>query len=97
MTTVEGCTYVLDYFKGEKDTNLLRGNASTLIHTGLNHPNLIAVVVIGHDAALYVNMQLITHAGNIDYSPDSAIGLAAQDQTNPTEVVFNDAKVWSFA
>ncbi len=89
-------SYVLDYFKGEQGTNLLKGNANTLIHTGLNQPNVVAVVVIGHDAALYVNMQLITHATNIIDSPDSAIGLAAQDKSNSTEVVFNNAKVWSF-
>ena len=89
-------SYVLDYFKGEQGTNLLKGNASTLIHTGLNHPNLIAVVLTGQQAALYVNMQLITDVTSLHYSPGGAIGLAAQDKSNPTEVVFNDAKVWAF-
>ena len=89
-------SYVLDYFKGEKGTNLLKGNAPTLIHTGLNQPNLIAVVVIGGNVGLYVNMQFVVRASNIVHSPDSAIGLGAQNQSKPTEVVFNDAKVWTF-
>jgi len=36
-----------------------------------------------------------TRASNIDYSQGGVVGLAAQDRTRPSEVVFNDAKIWS--
>ncbi|TMD57394.1 MAG: hypothetical protein E6I93_02765 [Chloroflexi bacterium] len=87
-------SYILDHFKGEEATILLKGDASTLIHTGFNQPNLVAVVLTGNNVDLYVNMQLIVHASNIDYSQGGVVGLAAQDRTRPTEVVFNDAKIW---
>lgn len=88
-------SYILDSFKGENATILLKGDASTLIHTGLNSPNLVAVVLIGSNVDLYVNRHWIVRASNIVGSPDCLIGLAAQDRTNHTEVVFNDAMIWS--
>jgi hypothetical protein len=88
-------SYVLDYFRGEDGTNILKGNASALVHLGLNHPNVIGVSVMGSHVDLYVNMQLLIHLSVPGYFPNGSIGLAAQDKISPTEVVFHDAKVWS--
>lgn len=88
-------SYVLDHFIGEKGTVLLKGDASMLVHTGLNSPNTVAVAVLGSSADLYINRQLLVHVSNINFSPGCAVGLAAQDRATQTEVVFNDAKVWA--
>jgi len=88
-------SYVLDFFRGEDGTNILKGNASALIHMGLNHPNVIGVSVMGSHVDLYINMQLLIHISIPGYFPNGSIGLAAQDKISPTEVVFHDAKVWS--
>ena len=88
-------SYILDSFNGENATILLKGDASAFVHTGLNVSNLVAVVLTGSNVDLYVNMHWIVRAGNIVASPDCLIGLAAQDRTNHTEVVFNDAMLWA--
>lgn len=88
-------SYILDSFKGENATILLKGHASTFIRTGLNAPNVVAVVLAGGAVDLYVNKHWIARASNIIVSPGYLVGLAAQDRTNSTEVVFNDAMIWS--
>ena len=88
-------SYVLDFFRGEDGTNILKGNASSLIHLGLNRPNLLGVSVMGNHVDLYINMQLLLHVNIAGYFAGSSIGMAAQDKISPTEVVFHDAKVWS--
>ncbi len=88
-------SYVLDFFRGEDGTNILKGNASSLIHQGLNRPNLLGVSVMGNHVDLYINMQLLLHVNITGYFSGSSIGMAAQDKISPTEVVFHDAKVWS--
>jgi hypothetical protein len=88
-------SYVLDFFRGDDGTNILKGSASALIHMGLNRPNVIGVSVMGSYIDLYINMQWLLHVSISGYFPDGSIGLAAQDKISPTEVVFHDAKVWS--
>ena len=88
-------SYVLDFFRGEDGTNILKGKASDLIHLGLNQPNLLGVSVMGNHIDLYINMQLLLHVNIAGYFSGSSIGMAAQDKISPTEVVFHDAKVWS--
>lgn len=88
-------SYVLDFFRGEDGTNILKGDASNLIHLGLNQPNLLGVAVMGSRVDLYINMQLLVHVSVAGYFSGSSIGMAAQDKISPTEVVFHDAKVWS--
>lgn len=64
------------------------------MNTDLNAINVVAVVAIGRHIDLYVNMHHIASLSGISYS-NSEIGLAAQENTNPTEVVFSNAKVWT--
>jgi hypothetical protein len=71
----------------------IKQGTSSAIQKGLNRPNLLAVVAIGNKFDLYVNNQ------HIDTVADSAlsagkIGLAAEEVSNPTDVIFNNAMVW---
>lgn len=74
--------------------DVLRSGASTAIHAGLNQSNLIAVVARGSNFKLYVNQQLIA-AVNDDIYSYGGIGLVAAYFSGPTEVIFNDVKVWT--
>ncbi|HVB22084.1 MAG TPA: serine/threonine-protein kinase [Ktedonobacteraceae bacterium] len=65
------------------------------IHSGLNQPNLLAVVANNNNIDLYVNHQLITRVIGNTYS-QGQIGVAADNDNSPTEVIFSNAKVWTF-
>jgi hypothetical protein len=73
----------------------LRSSSSTAINTGLNQSNLVAVVASGSTIDLYVNSQKIDSVIDSSYS-QGQIGVAASDVNSPTEVVFSNAKVWTF-
>jgi eukaryotic-like serine/threonine-protein kinase len=73
--------------------NVIKQGASSAIQKGLGRPNLLAVVALGNKFDLYVNNQ------RIDTVTDGAlssgqIGLAAEEVSNPTDVMFNNAMVW---
>jgi len=79
--------------KSGNDTRLLQGGHLLAFKTGLNKPNLITIIARGSDFYLYVNKQFITHAEDSTYS-SGQVGLSAGDLTSPTDVVYNDAKIW---
>ena len=67
---------------------------SSAIHSGLNQPNILAVVVQGNTYNLYANGQ------NIDTFTDStfthgSVGVMALDLTSPTVVDYTNALVWT--
>jgi serine/threonine protein kinase len=64
------------------------------IHTGLNQPNVVAVVANNDSISLYVNHQFITSVLDNTYS-QGQIGVAADNDNSPTTVVFRNAKVWT--
>lgn len=68
--------------------------SSPSIHTGLNQPNLIAVVANGSNITLYVNHRQIAQVSDGTYS-QGQIGVFAEDEGQQTEVVFSNAKVWA--
>ncbi len=72
---------------------LARG-ITRFVHTGLNIANVLAVVARGGTFDLYVNNQFIDSTSNNIYS-SGQIGLAAAYVTEPTEVAFSDARVWT--
>ena len=81
------------------DTNgsnaqLLAQGSSSAIHTGLNHPNKIAVIANESNLSFYVDQQFIVSIKDTTYQSGS-IGVFADAQTNPTEVAFSSAKVWT--
>ncbi len=67
---------------------------STAIATGLNQTNVLAIVAQGSTLDLYVNNQKIDSVSDGTYS-HGQIALAADAFNDPTEVAFNNAKVWT--
>ena len=76
------------------NAQLLAQGSSSAIHTGLNHPNKIAVIANESNLSFYVDQQFIVSIKDTTYQSGS-IGVFADDQTNPTEVAFSNAKVWT--
>jgi serine/threonine protein kinase len=71
----------------------LTSGSSPAIKTGLNQTNLLTVVAKGSSISLYVNKQFIANVHD-SLSNSGSIGMMAVDFTNPTDVAFNNAKVW---
>jgi len=74
-------------------TSLSRGSSGA-INQGLNQTNVVTVVVKGNTITLYVNQQEIDSLTDNTFS-HGPIGVIAYDITNPTEVAYNNAKVWT--
>ena len=66
---------------------------SPAITTGLNAPNLIAVVARGSSIQIYVNMQLVTQASDSSVGHGN-LGVVAQDVNASTDVAFSNAQAW---
>src|SRR6266566_4258181 len=64
-------------------------------HLGLNQTNVLAVVADGHSITLYVNSQQIASINDSSYDRGQ-IGVIAYPYSDPTEVVYTNAKVWTF-
>jgi len=62
-------------------------------HTGAGQSNLVAVKVEGNEITFYDNYHFIMTVTYYDFS-HGQIGFEASSYTDPTEVVFTDAKVW---
>ena len=77
------------------ETKIFLQSSSPNIHTGLGQSNLTAVVANNDSISLYANNQLINSVQDSTYS-QGQIGLEADNNNSPTEVVFSNAKVWTF-
>lgn len=62
------------------------------IRSGLN---VIAVVANNTAMSMYINQQFVTTIQDSTYS-HGQIGVAVDSNTDPTEVMFSNAKVWTF-
>jgi hypothetical protein len=62
-------------------------------HAGAAQSNLIAVKAQGDTITFYNNYHFITTVTYYDFSKGQ-IGFEASSNTNPTELVFTNAKVW---
>nr|HET6904673.1 hypothetical protein [Ktedonobacteraceae bacterium] len=90
-------TFSLFYFSGfgQSGTWVLTPQNTSIINTGLNQSNLIAVVANNNNFDLYVNSQKIDSVVDDAYN-HGEIGVIADPLSNsPTEVVYSNAKVWS--
>jgi Domain of Unknown Function (DUF1080) len=87
-------SYSLDMVNGSGGSTLKQG-WSAAIKQGLSQANLIGVVAQGNTMTLYVNHQEILSAIDGTYN-HGEIGLYAVVYTQPTEVAFSDARVWTF-
>jgi hypothetical protein len=87
-------TYALEIYDNDISTGVVKQGSSPAIKTGLNQTNLMAVVANGNQIDLYVNMQHIDSITDSTYS-SGQIGVVAEDITNPTDVAFSNAQVWT--
>ncbi|GAC1383913.1 MAG: hypothetical protein NVSMB33_12110 [Ktedonobacteraceae bacterium] len=76
-------------------TGIIASGTSTAIKKGLNQPNLILVVAHGSTITVLVNMQPVTAVSDSTYS-QGEIGVVAENTGDPTEVVFSNAKAWTY-
>ena len=91
-------TYELILYTDSSHAKTLRNiTLSAAIHRGLNQTNLIAVGANGNIITLYINHQQLVSVNDSTYS-HGQIGLVAAPfagSVDPTEVAFNNAKVWT--
>jgi hypothetical protein len=83
-----GAYYVYDY-----GGFALAHDSSPAINRGLNQTNLVAAVVHGTIIELYVNHQRVAVVGSRAHT-HGEIGVIVTGSTDPTEVIFQNAKVW---
>lgn len=70
-------------------------SGNPVILKGLNQTNMIAVVANGNNIDLWVNKNHVSSV--VDAANQvGAIGFAANDILNPTQVAFRNVKVWTF-
>ena len=83
-------------FAGQNNAQVIRQHVSnSAISRGLGGANLVAVVANGSILSLYVNNQQIDSLTDPTYSQGQIGVLAENDTSNPTEVVFSNARVWT--
>lgn len=85
--------YSLSLVNGSS-TNPLANGKNLAIKQGLNQINLIAVIAQGNTIKAYVNHQQIASVTDSTFSTGK-IGIMANPISNPTEVIFSNAKVWT--
>jgi hypothetical protein len=73
----------------------LAGGSSAAIVTGLNQTNTIAVVAQGSTLTIYINKQKLSSVTDSSFT-HGQIGLFADASNNPTDVAFNNAKLWTY-
>jgi hypothetical protein len=77
------------------DQLLKSGNAPSIIKSGLNQPNLVAVVASGNNLYLYVNQKFLAQVNDNTYK-SGQIGVFGGDFTSKSaDVAFTHAQVWS--
>ncbi len=89
--------YALVVYNGVSDNIRTSGNVSdtnTPFNTGLAQANLLGVVAMNSQITLYVNHQSVATLTDTTYS-QGEVGVAVFENTNPTEAVFTNAKVWT--
>jgi eukaryotic-like serine/threonine-protein kinase len=93
---VEGI-YVLSQYVDNVGSHSKILSRSFCLHCnlGLNQTNVLAVVANGHGITLYVNSQQIASINDSSYDRGQ-IGVIAYPYSDPTEVVYTNAKVWTF-
>jgi hypothetical protein len=101
-------TFYAFYVTADGKYSLIRGQSTTTtqtlvgltsssaIHRGLGQTNTLAVVAQGNTITLYVNRQPVNTVSDGTYSHGQIALIAAANVTSghPTEVAYNNAKVW---
>ncbi|MBV9228165.1 MAG: serine/threonine protein kinase [Chloroflexi bacterium] len=75
-----------------------KGQAPSFITgNGVDRFNLLAIVGNKDKLTFYVNLRPVFSISGINYDPMGALGLIARDDGSPTDVVFQNVKVWQFS
>jgi eukaryotic-like serine/threonine-protein kinase len=90
-----GSYKLLRFTSQNTSTPLLQQVSSPFIHRGLGQINTMAVVANGNNLMLFVNHSSLGTVPDTLYSKQGQIGVAADNDTSPTEVIFSNAKVWT--
>jgi zinc-ribbon domain len=90
----DGSYNLFDYRNLNGDSSLLANASSAAIKSGLNQPNVLAVMAQGSTLTLYVNRQKITSVTNNAYN-QGQVGMVADSNNNTTGVVFSNARLWT--
>ncbi len=85
--------YALDLYQGSKFATTLSSGYSAAITTTLQQTNTLAVIAYKATIYLFVNRQYITSVTDNSLS-SGKIGVAAIDNTLPTDAAFSNAQVW---
>jgi eukaryotic-like serine/threonine-protein kinase len=83
------------YEMGAFNLALLTNGHSSAIKTGYGQSNTIAIVANENHFDAYVNNQHVAEVNNSSY-PTGELGIFAKDEITPTEIIFSDARVWTF-
>lgn len=67
------------------------------IHAGLQKTNLLAVAATSNGIELWANRQHLVSLSERAYTEGGFIGVNANDVTQPTEVTFSNARVWTLS
>jgi serine/threonine protein kinase len=73
--------------------SILYGSVSSPVRQGYNQSNIIATVARGNQIRLYINKQPIITMTDGAFSR-GVFALDVQDNTQPSDVAFNNAKIW---
>ena len=80
--------------QSQEGTNLIGKNKfSTFINGSSGEQNVVSVVAQGGTIVLFVNGKQLEALNDTSFS-EGIIGMTASTQTKPTEIAFQDAKVW---
>lgn len=86
-------SYFLDLYKDATTASTLRTGYSAAITPGLGQQNTVAVIAVQNTLDLYVNQQYVASVTDSSLS-SGEIGVAAYDESVPTEIEFSNAQVW---
>lgn len=87
-------SYCIDLAQDINHVKSIACNSSSVINTGLNQTNLLTVIAQGSNIDLYINKQYVYSLSDKTYS-SGKIGVFVGDETNATDVAFNNAQLWT--
>ncbi|QBD79203.1 DUF1080 domain-containing protein [Ktedonosporobacter rubrisoli] len=92
-----GGTYTLIFYPDKTGNNIkvLVQGISPLINKGVGALNTVAIVAKGPDMTLFANGNVLASTQDSS-SKEGHIGLAASEGSAPTEVAFQNARIWTF-
>lgn len=86
-------SYFFTVVRNANGQSASKRGTSPAFKTGLNQPNLIAVVARGTNFYLYINGQFVDNMSDTSFG-SGQVGVFAGDKFNPSDVAFSNLKIW---